>query len=118
MEMSALPEEPVVLTWPLIHQPSRMGSPNSAWTWGLAWARSRAFLKTSVWRMTEKTKTVIANMNAAMSARRATQPVGTNHFQLRCHQLGRGATVSGTVMSRPPCRLLLVDGRAYGHVEV
>src|SRR5436305_5835585 len=114
MEMSALLDGPDVFTVPLSHQPSRMGSPSSARTWGLALALSRASRKTSVWRMTEKTKKTSESTNAAKSARIATQPVGTNHFQLRCHQLRLGAVTSQLVMSN----LLLPDGRARRHVEV
>src|ERR1700681_1109023 len=116
MEMSAVPEDPEVFTLPLSHQPSRMGSPSSARTWGFAFALSRASRKTSVCRMTEKTKKTSENTNAATSARIRAQPVGTNHFQFRCHQLGRGAIVSGLVISQPP--LLLADGCVNRHVEI
>src|SRR3954465_5153267 len=114
MEMSALPDAPEVFTLPLSHQPSRMGSPNSARTWGFALAFSRASRKTSVWRMTEKTKKTSEKTNAAKRARIAAQPVGTNHFQLRCHQLRLGAVMSELVIPN----LLLPDGRARRHVEV
>src|SRR5882757_7594443 len=84
MDMAALPEGPVVLTCPAIHHPSRIGSPSSARTGGLASARATASRKTSVCRNTVK-------KTRGNSARIARQPAGTTHFQWRCHQLGGGA---------------------------
>src|SRR5215213_672170 len=74
--------------FPLINQPSSIGSPSASITTGLDLASVSACWQTSVDLMLPKTMARMPPMKPARARRgriRTRQPTGTTHFQLRLH---------------------------------
>src|SRR5437016_11300916 len=94
--MSASPDGPFTFVLPEVNNPSLIGAPSAATTRRSLFARATASLYASDDFMTLNTKKTMQTTNSTASAMRVRQPVGTNHFQFRCHQFRRGGCdVSG-----------------------
>src|SRR5256885_5202486 len=88
--MSASPDGPFTFVLPEANIPSLIGVPSAATTRWSLFARATAILYASDDFMTLKTKKTIHATNSTVIAMSVRQPVGTNHFQFRCHQFLRG----------------------------
>src|SRR3954471_12675334 len=104
MAILASPLGPFTLMFPLKNIPGSMCDPSFCTTAGSACARATASLYTSACFIEPKRIMTIPKMKATNSRMRVRHPAGTNHFQLRDHQLwrcgipGGGMFIGGVAM--------------------
>src|SRR5690349_15691167 len=95
MAIFASPLGPFTLMLPLKNTPVSTGDPSFCATAGSAFARATASLYTSACFIESKMIMTLPKMKATNSRMRVRHPAGTNHFQLRDHQLWRCGGIPG-----------------------
>src|SRR5882724_8857955 len=99
MARSASPAAPLTFVFPETKNPSLIGEPRASITAGCILALAKASLYGSVDLIALKTIMTIEPTKATRRIKIVRQPVGTNHFQFRVHQLPLASGPVGVVGS-------------------